>query len=86
MNTMKSESPKGGSLFIFFFVGVIVVRREPFPPIARISFTFKPLFAIARMPGWCAHRLEELVNANKIIRPAYMPLCPYKEYSKIDDR
>ena len=37
-------------LAYFFFVGVIVVRREPFPPIARISFTFKPLFAIARNP------------------------------------
>jgi len=36
---------------------------------------FTPIFAIARIPGWCAHRLEELINANKIIR---CPLVPYK--------
>lgn len=33
---------------------------------------YTPIFAIARIPGWCAHRLEELLNGNKIIRPAYM--------------
>ena len=47
---------------------------------------YTPLFATARIVGWSAHRLEELKNVDKIIRPAYMPLCPYKEYSKIDDR
>ena len=47
---------------------------------------FTPIFAIARMPGWSAHRLEELKNVDKIIRPAYKPLAPYREYIKLDDR
>ena len=32
---------------------------------------FTPLFAVARMPGWCAHRIEELLTGGRIIRPAY---------------
>ena len=47
---------------------------------------YTPIFAAARIVGWSAHRLEELKNVDKIIRPAYMPLCPYKDYVKLDDR
>ena len=47
---------------------------------------YTPLFAAARIVGWSAHRLEELKNVDKIIRPAYMPLAPYREYTKIDER
>ena len=47
---------------------------------------FTPLFAIARIPGWCAHRIEELVIAGKIIRPAYRSVAPRAEYIKIDER
>ena len=36
--------------------------------------------------GWSAHRLEELKNVGKIIRPAYKPLAEYKEYVRMDDR
>ena len=32
---------------------------------------FTPIFAIARIVGWSAHRIEELINMDKIIRPAY---------------
>ena len=47
---------------------------------------YTPLFATARIVGWSAHRLEELQNVHRIIRPAYMPLCPRKEYIPIDRR
>ena len=47
---------------------------------------YTPIFAAARIVGWSAHRLEELKNVDKIIRPAYMPLCPYKEYVDLKDR
>lgn len=41
---------------------------------------YTPLFAIARIAGWSAHRIEELVSANKIIRPAYKSLVKKQEY------
>lgn len=47
---------------------------------------YTPIFAAARIVGWSAHRLEELKNVDKIIRPAYMPLCPYKEYADMENR
>ena len=47
---------------------------------------FTPLFAIARVSGWSAHRIEELVNPSKIIRPAYMNVRERAEYVHMDDR
>ena len=47
---------------------------------------FTPLFAIARISGWSAHRIEELINAGKIIRPAYMCVQDRQEYIPIDKR
>ncbi|MCD7864870.1 MAG: citrate synthase, partial [Clostridiales bacterium] len=47
---------------------------------------FTPLFAIARMPGWSAHRLEELINASKIIRPAYKYVGVHTDYIPIEGR
>ena len=47
---------------------------------------FTPIFAVARIAGWSAHRLEELVSANKIIRPAYKSLCRRREYKEIGER
>ena len=37
---------------------------------------FTPIFAIARIVGWSAHRMEELINMDKIIRPAYLAVFP----------
>ncbi len=47
---------------------------------------YTPIFAAARVVGWSAHRLEELQNVDKIIRPAYKPLAPHRDYVPIHDR
>ena len=47
---------------------------------------YTPIFAIARIVGWSAHRLEELINVDKIIRPAYKSLVVEREYIDIEDR
>ena len=47
---------------------------------------YTPIFAAARIVGWSAHRLEELKNVDKIIRPAYKPLGEYHEYVNMEDR
>jgi citrate synthase len=47
---------------------------------------YTPLFAIARMVGWCAHRIEEVFNSNRIIRPAYKAVTPKTDYIPLADR
>lgn len=47
---------------------------------------FTPMFAVARIAGWSAHRIEELINANKIIRPAYKSIAENREYTPIAER
>jgi len=47
---------------------------------------YTPLFAIARVAGWSAHRLEELANASKIIRPAYKEITPQRDYVPLNER
>lgn len=47
---------------------------------------YTPIFAIARIVGWSAHRMEELANNGKIIRPAYKTICTEREYVQIDKR
>ena len=47
---------------------------------------YTPLFAISRIPGWCAHRVEEVMFANRIIRPAYKYLGVRQKYKTLEER
>ena len=47
---------------------------------------YTPIFAIARISGWSAHRIEELINCGKIIRPAYMNVCGHNQYIPLGER
>lgn len=47
---------------------------------------FTPIFAVARISGWCAHRIEEMVNGGKIIRPAYKYVGHHQRYVPIEER
>lgn len=47
---------------------------------------YTPIFAIARIVGWSAHRMEELINVDKIIRPAYMSISDLRPYHTLKDR
>lgn len=47
---------------------------------------YTPLFAVSRIAGWSAHRIEELMNSSKIIRPAYMSVREDRDYIPLEDR
>ena len=47
---------------------------------------YTPIFAIARIAGWSAHRLEELINCRKIIRPAYLSVAEPQPYVPMEER
>lgn len=47
---------------------------------------YTPLFAVSRIVGWCAHRIEEVLYGGKIIRPAYKSVCKKAHYVPIDQR
>lgn len=71
---------KGVSMNIDFYSGLLYKMLK----IPHELFT--PLFAIARVVGWSAHRIEELINKYKIMRPAYTSLVNTKEYVKLENR
>lgn len=47
---------------------------------------YTPIFAIARMVGWCAHRIEEVLTGGRIIRPAYKAIAPDSNYIRLSER
>ena len=47
---------------------------------------YTPIFAISRIAGWSAHRIEEIVNAGKIIRPSYKSVAERREDRRLADR
>ena len=47
---------------------------------------YTPMFAVARVVGWSAHRMEELVNVDKIIRPAYNSVMATRDYLPMENR
>ena len=47
---------------------------------------YTPIFAIARIAGWSAHRIEEIINDGKIIRPAYKSVAKHQEYLPLSER
>jgi citrate synthase len=47
---------------------------------------FTPIFAVSRVAGWCAHRMEEIVSGGRIIRPAYKCVQPRLDYISMDKR
>lgn len=76
----KRKIYKGVSANVDFYSG-FVYRMLDLP-----MELFTPIFAIARISGWSAHRMEELVNAGKIIRPAYKNVMAQRDYVKMEDR
>jgi len=71
---------KGVSANVDFYSG-FVYRMLGIP-----QEMFTPLFAVSRIAGWSAHRIEEIANAGKIIRPAYKAVCKHREYVKLNER
>jgi citrate synthase len=47
---------------------------------------YTPLFAASRVAGWCAHRIEQIVSDNKIIRPAYKNILEDQTYVRLRNR
>ncbi|MCR5796638.1 citrate/2-methylcitrate synthase [Eubacterium xylanophilum] len=71
---------KGVSANIDFYSGLV------YSMLGIPTELYTPIFAIGRIAGWSAHRIEELVNAGKIIRPAYKAVAVHKPYVALSER
>ena len=78
--TRERRIYKGVSANVDFFSGLV------YSMLGIPEEMFTPIFAIARIVGWSAHRMEELINMDKIIRPAYMAVFPRREYQALEER
>lgn len=78
--SQKARIYKGVSANVDFYSGFVYSMLE----IPLEMYT--PIFAIARIAGWSAHRIEELINMDKIIRPAYKSVMQEQDYVDIMDR
>ncbi len=76
----KARIYKGVSANVDFYSGFVYSMLE----IPLEMYT--PIFAIARIVGWSAHRIEELINMDKIIRPAYKSVMEEREYVDMEYR
>ena len=76
----KRKMYKGVSANVDFYSGFV------YSMLGLPHELYTPIFAIARIAGWSAHRIEELINAGKIIRPAYMAVQPHRDYKEMGDR
>ena len=76
----KRKIYKGVNANVDFYSGLV------YSMLGIPSALYTPIFAAARIVGWSAHRLEELINVDKIIRPAYKTLAPYRDYVRMEER
>ena len=76
----KRKMYKGVSANVDFYSGFV------YDMLGLPHELYTPIFAIARIAGWSAHRIEELINAGKIIRPAYMNVQEHLKYIPMDKR
>lgn len=76
----KARIYKGVSANVDFYSGFVYSMLE----IPLELYT--PIFAIARIVGWSAHRIEELINMDKIIRPAYKSVMQERDYVEMEER
>ena len=76
----KRKIYKGVSVNIDFYSGFV------YKMLGLPVELFTPIFAVSRIVGWSAHRIEEIAGRGKIIRPGYVCVCPKKEYVPIEKR
>lgn len=76
----KSRIYKGVSANVDFYSGFV------YKMLGLPVELYTPIFAVSRMAGWSAHRIEELSNNGKIIRPAYKAVAEHQSYKKLTER